>query len=51
MPNKGAVCLASDDRNEMTEAFRVHISMDENMIVEVQVGIMGLIKMAMRGGW
>ena len=31
--------LPDDERSEMREAFTVHITMDENMIAEVQVGI------------
>ena len=29
--------LPDDERNEMREAFTVHITMDENMIADVQV--------------
>ena len=36
--------LPDDERNEMREAFTVHITMDENMIAEVQVCIMGVLK-------
>ena len=36
--------LPDDERNEMREAFTVHITMDENMIAEVQVCIIGVLK-------